>query len=256
MENELLTKKATDLLKNSQGIFFGEEHGDFATVEWLTDSLPKMKESGVRIIYAEYPTSGQKIVADYYVDRPGSEERLKSYIQDMYSDAHSPGIAMAQFRMMKSAKEQGIKVVFVDNPARTLSSRDRDNAYIADQIKKDQKSAKKDEKYVVYFGAAHSYSGYERSDQITGGIDERLNIPSIDIENSKGSEVKIIDNTAEKKRSSDYEAIIPVSKNQTSSSDKPFEKYSYDGRLTQQEAKLYDIVSENVPKEKWNETFA
>lgn len=253
MKTELLTKKSVELLEKNKGLFLGETHGSFATTEWFANSLAQMKKSGVTRIYLEYKSPDQKIIADYYSGRPGAEERLQYYIKNQYEDSHAPGAAMAQFRMIEQAKKEGIKIVFVDNPTREPASRDTDNSYISNQIEQDQKTAKKEEKYVVYFGSTHSYKGYDRA-FTTGGIDERLGIPSIDIESAKDiKETKIIDHTAEKRRSSDYKVTIPISQNQTAFGDKPSEKYRYDERLTKEETKIYDMVSQNVPKEKWND---
>lgn len=253
METELLTKKSIELLGKNKGLFLGETHGSFATVEWFTDSLADMKKSGVTRIYLEYKASDQKVIDDYYSGKPGAEERLQRYIHDHYGEILAPGIPMAQFQMIQQAKKEGIKIVFVDNPNRISASRDTDNAYICNQIEKDQKTAKEEEKYVVYFGSAHSYKGYDHAFAI-GGIDERLSIPSIDIKDSKSAAgTEIVDHTTEKGRANDYEATIPVSKNQTSLVDEPLEKYRYNERLTRKETEIYDTISQNVPKEKWND---
>lgn len=172
---ELINK----ILHKNPGIFLCDLHGHHNIPEFIAKSMPKLKQSGVNKIFMEMIPAEKQSMLDQFFDNGNNSDEVLDYFTEHWGNK-SEGIAKKYFNIIKTAKENGIKVYGIDEPnvvyhSNTLSSRlERSNPYWKDVI---VRNTNPNDKYIVYGGAGHA-ANYPANK----GVDYMLGIPTISIE--------------------------------------------------------------------------
>lgn len=161
------------LLRVNHGVFFGDSHGDFNCSEFLVSKMVLFKKQGVTLFFMEMFGSDAQPMLDRYFKYGDNEKDLVLYL-DKGGWEKSTGMAKKYVEIVKAARQQGIKVIGLDDDSEGASRLEDSNLHWTKVV---NQYASKGKKYVVFAGFGHS-SVFP----LNKGIDFRLGIPSMDFE--------------------------------------------------------------------------
>lgn len=177
-----------DALSHNKGVAIGEEwHGDYSFPLFMSAMMPVFKEMNVTRFYTEMALAGkQSIIDDWQEGR--DEESFPDHLDSQPNYfAYSKHMWQHYWLMMCAAREEGIKIVGLDNPdIRTGYGAVMDapfkTMFWESVIEKDRKTAKPGELYVVYGGESHVT---DHGDPFKG-IHQILGVPRILLKKGTG----------------------------------------------------------------------
>ena len=190
------------LLNVNPGVFIGDSHTDFNCSEFMTSKMAFLKQQGVTLFFMEMFGSEAQPKLDRYFEKGDNGEELVSYLQKRGWEKR-PGMAKKYFEIVRAARENGIKIIGIDNNAAGKNRLEKSNPHWVKVIS--NYTSNNHTKYVVFGGQGHS-SNY----LFNKGVDFRLGIPSIDLETGT-PQILLGDG-----RDSDFSIILEESPNQTS----------------------------------------
>lgn len=153
------------------------------------------------------PAEKQPMIDRYY-EKGDNEKEIVDYLEQGWSQRE--GSAQQYFNIIKSAKENGIKVYGIDEPAEVDLKSDR-----ADRLTRSNpewasvitKNTKAGDKYIIFGGYGHSANYLYNK-----GVDQLLgDIPSVDFDTSDSGKTEIIGGDG---KANDFQVLLPKSPNQ------------------------------------------
>lgn len=180
-----ILQRTSELLRESNGIVFGENHLTPIAPDWIRTNLASLKQSGVTTLFMEIKDHRQPII-DGYFSGTVSEADLRNELGGANDTAFE--------NLIVEARAQGIRVVAMDLEDPTIMIRDRDGRLVEDTYDQDRliysnptwarrvqetmAAQPAGSRYVMLAGADHTNkTGHpERR-----GVDDLLGIPSIDL---------------------------------------------------------------------------
>lgn len=195
-------------INGANGIFLGDAHGCVNIQEFLVNQMPELKKAGVNNFYMEMFDADDQAMIDKYYEKGDNEQEIVNYLKVGWEK--TDGSAQRYFNIIKTAKENGIKVYGIDEPTETYLGQsqskrlERANPFWANVIKEHTETS---DKYIIYGGSGHSanYSMNKGVDQLLGDI------PSIDFGTSSSSKNEIVVGDG---KDNDFEILLPKSPNQ------------------------------------------
>ncbi len=163
------------LLNVNPGLFFGDRHGSYNTVEYLSGNMDYFKKQGVTTLYMEMFAADAQPLLDRYFEKGDNVAELEQYLytQGWHKDL---GMDKKYMELVKAARESGIRIVGIDD-ATSATDPNRLKSSDSHWTQIIQKNSKPTEKYLVFGGQGHS----ERDEaQCKYGVDYRLGIPALD----------------------------------------------------------------------------
>lgn len=166
-------------VKNHKGVAVSEAwHGRYAYPLFIRDMMPVWALMNVTRFYTEMVPSSKQNLLDAWQDG-GDEKGIVDYF-DAEFEGYSRKMWAHYWLMLQAARENGIRVVGIDNPEIKTGYGPVFDApfktmHWESTILKDQKNVGPDEKFVVYGGELHLID----KGGALQGIHQRLEIPRI-----------------------------------------------------------------------------
>lgn len=166
-------------VKNHRGVAISEDwHGRYAYPLMMTDMMPMWAQMNVTRFYTEMVPASKQALLDAWQDK-GNETAITDYFDTQFQ-GYSKKMWAHYWLMLQTAHENGMRVIGLDRPEiasgyGAIFDAPFKTMFWEKVVSEDQRTARADEKFIVYGGEAHltDKGGALR------GIHQHLDIPRI-----------------------------------------------------------------------------
>jgi uncharacterized iron-regulated protein len=178
----------TNLINVNPGVFMGDSHTEFNCSEFMASKMNLLSRRGVGLFFMEMFGSSAQPLLNRYFEKGDNLNALVSYLKERGWDKR-PGMAEKYCEIVKAAKENGIRIIGIDNDAYGRGRLEESNPHWVSVINK--YTEKKGTKYIIFGGGGHS-ANYS----LNKGVDYLLGIPSVDLNTGEKQKILLGDGKA------------------------------------------------------------
>ena len=174
---------AVEILKNSKGAVIGELHDSISSKTFLVSQMKTLVDQGVEVLFMEGLYEAHQADLDYYFLKSTHPDDLPlsiEYAFTIYHESSNPKNAESGKKILRAAKEAGVRVVAIDSRLSTLGNARvaTMNLFAKGVIEREMPIGK----YLIWCGGAHATTTrdwLDGSEVNVPGFSQIFNIPSV-----------------------------------------------------------------------------